>query len=186
MNDEYNSLETGSLKTINPYIIEVMIEIPKGSKVKYEFDHKTNKLICDRFLHTPMDYFFNYGDIPNTLSEDNDPMDVVVLCDAIIYPTTYINCKVLGVLYTEDESGIDPKIIVVPEDNIDPYSHKYNDIYDIDNHIKQKLLLFYENYKKLKPKKWVKVNGWGEKKEAIKLIEDSYLRYHNKDIKSKL
>lgn len=170
---------------VNKDHIEVMIEIPKGSKIKYEYDHENNKLICDRFLYTPVDYFFNYGYIPHTLSEDGDPTDVIVLCEPSIYPTAHIKCKPIGVLYTEDEDGIDPKIISVPINKVDPNSSKYNDIDDLEEHTKKKLRFFYENYKNLNPNKWIKVNGWGNREETLNIINESYRR-HKEEIKSKL
>lgn len=153
--------------------VEVVIEVTKGSNIKYEYDHKNNKLICDRILHTPMNYFFNYGYIENTLSPDGDPIDVVVLCKEKLMPTCYINCKILGVLYTEDEKGLDPKIITVPSDKIDPESKNINNISDISKDTLNKLKFFFQNYKKLEPNKWVNVTGWGDNKEACELIKKS-------------
>lgn len=155
--------------------IEVMIEIQKGSNIKYEYDHKEKKLVCDRFLHTPMNYFFNYGYIPKTLSCDDDEIDVIVLCQEGILPTCHIKCKVLGLLETTDECGSDPKIIAVPSDSVDPCSKKYNNLKDIDSHVLDKIKTFFESYKKLEPNKWVKVGEFRDKNIARKIIEDGFV-----------
>ena len=100
--------------------VDVIIEISKGGHIKYEYDKDRNMLICDRILHTPMKYPFNYGFVPNTLSEDGDPLDVVVLMDDELVPGCLIKCKVLGYLDTKDDAGNDPKIIVCPVKKVDP------------------------------------------------------------------
>ena len=100
--------------------VDVVIEIAKGGHIKYEYDKERNMLICDRILHTPMKYPFNYGFIPNTLSEDGDPLDVVVLMDDELIPGCIIRCKILGCLDTKDDAGNDPKMIVCPIEKVDP------------------------------------------------------------------
>src|SRR6185312_14899665 len=100
--------------------VEVKIEISKGHTVKYEFDHVSGKLICDRFLHVPFAYKFNYGFITNTLGGDGDPLDAIVLCDQSLHPTCYIQCKIIACLITKDEKGRDDKIILVPSEKVDP------------------------------------------------------------------
>jgi inorganic pyrophosphatase len=100
--------------------VDVVIEISKGGHIKYEYDKEKRILICDRILHTPLKYPFNYGFIPNTLSEDGDPLDVVVLMDDELVPGSMIKCKILGYLDTKDDAGNDPKIIVCPIDKVDP------------------------------------------------------------------
>lgn len=100
--------------------VDVIIEISKGGHIKYEYDKQRNMLVCDRILHTPMKYPFNYGFIPNTLSEDGDPLDVVVLMDDELVPGCLIKCKVLGYLDTRDDAGNDPKMIVCPVEKVDP------------------------------------------------------------------
>ena len=164
--------------------IESIVEIQKGSNIKYEYDHKEEKLICDRFLHTPVNYFFNYGYIPKTLGGDNDEIDIIVLCDEAILPTCYIKCKILGVLETEDEHGKDPKIIAVPSDKIDPLSLKYKDISDIDKNTLDKLIIFFETYKTLEPDKWVKVGKIKDKYEAKRIIQKGYHDYQKKMVNS--
>ena len=145
-----------------------------NSNVKYEYDHVNDKLIVDRILHTPVNYFFNYGYIPNTLSGDGDPLDAIVLSKEKFYPTSYILCKIIGILHTEDEKGIDDKLILVPADSIDSESRGIDNIYDIHDSIKDKLIHFFENYKILEKNKWVKVNkNLGDKDDAYKVYIES-------------
>lgn len=157
-------------------IVEATIEISKGSNIKYEYDHKTNKLICDRVLHTPITYFFNYGFIENTISEDGDEVDIIVLCEEKIMPTSYVKCKVIGVLKTIDEEGNDPKIIAVPSDKVDPDSKRINNLTDISQEKLDKIVFFYDNYKKLEKDKWVKIIGLGDREEACEIIKKSVVR----------
>ena len=115
-------------------VIDVFIEISKNSSVKYEYDDKLKSLICDRILYTPFKYEFNYGFIPNTLSDDEDTLDAIVLMDEALVPGCYIKCKIIGCLETIDEKGNDPKLILVPIDKVDPNSVNINDINDIKEH----------------------------------------------------
>jgi Inorganic pyrophosphatase len=153
---------------------DVVIEISKGSNIKYEYDHKTNTLICDRILHTPLTYSFNYGFIKDTWSTDNDPIDVVVLSTENLMPTCHIKCRAIGVLYTEDESGIDPKIIAVPIAKVDPYYDNVKSFSDINISTFNNIKFFFEHYKKTEKNKWVIVSGTGGKDEADKIIADGY------------
>ena len=113
--------------------VNVIIEISKGGHIKYEYDKARNMLVCDSILHTPMKYPFNYGFIPNTLSEDNDPLDVVVLMDDEIIPGSMIKCKILGYLDTRDDAGNDPKIIVCPIGKVDPMWNHIDDLISINS-----------------------------------------------------
>ena len=160
--------------------IEVHIEISKNSRIKYEFDHENNKLICDRFLHTSFSYPFNYGYIPHTLSEDGDPLDAVVLCGMELVPNCYINCKIIGVLVTEDEKGRDDKLILVPSNNIDPKSKLINNIDDLDYLVKEQINHFFKHYKDLEPNKWIKINGYLGVEDAIKIFNTSKMTYLSK------
>jgi inorganic pyrophosphatase len=110
----YKTCSTPTLKTDNDYNIEVCIEISKNSSVKYEYDKVRNALVCDRVLHTPFKYIFNYGFIPNTLSEDGDPIDAIVVMEDELVPGSYIKCRLIGVLETSDDKGVDPKLIMTP------------------------------------------------------------------------
>lgn len=135
--------------------IDVIIEISKGSHIKYEYDKEKNILVCDRILHTPMKYPFNYGFIPNTLSEDGDPLDVVVLMDDELRPGCRIICKILGYLDTKDDEGDDPKIIACPVEKVDPVWKNINNIFDknISKHTLEKIKYFFQHYKDLENKK---------------------------------
>ena len=155
------------------YQVDVQIEIPKGSRVKYEYNHKTHQLIVDRFVRTPVDYFFNYGYVPNTLSGDGDPLDAVILCQEVLCPRAFISCKILGVLDTEDEKGRDEKLILVPSDHISYNTHHIKNIGDIEQSTLDRVRFFFENYKTLEPNKWVNVIGFGDREAAMKVYQES-------------
>ena len=138
-------------------VVKVQIEIPQGQNVKYEIDHETNELVCDRFLHGPFAYPFNYGYITHTLGGDGDPLDAVVICDRSLLPTCTIRCKIIGALITNDEKGKDEKIILVPNDNIDPYNKKINNITDLDDHTLDEIKYFFTHYKDLEQGKFINV-----------------------------
>ena len=149
-----------------PSEINVFIEIPKDSNIKYELDKDSGIIIVDRFLHTAMVYPFNYGFIQNTLAEDGDPTDVIVLSEYAVAPGVVIPATVIGMLEMEDEAGIDTKILAVPSLKIDPFFGSYKDITDVPDAIKNKLKHFFENYKTLEPGKWVKIKDWKDKASA--------------------
>lgn len=153
-----------------PKEIYVLVEIPNGTSIKYELDKKLGVLFVDRFLHTPMVYPFNYGFIPQTLADDGDPLDALVLCDSSVMPGTVIRAKPIGMLLMEDEAGKDEKIIAVPVKKIDPIDGRYSDIKEIPEALKNKIKHFFEYYKNLEPGKWVKVRGWASRQQAEKLI----------------
>ena len=115
--------------------VDVIIEIAKGGHIKYEYDKERNMLVCDRILHTPMKYPFNYGFIPNTLSEDGDPVDVVVLMDDELVPGCLIKCKIIGYLETKDDAGNDPKLIVCPVGKVDPMWKNVDNLFDISEEV---------------------------------------------------
>ena len=141
-------------------VVKVQIEIPQGQNVKYEIDHDTNELVCDRFLHGPFAYPFNYGYITHTLGGDGDPLDAVVICDRSLLPTCTIKCKIIGALITNDEKGKDEKIILVPNDNIDPYNKKINNITDLDDHTLDEIKYFFTHYKDLEQGKFINVEDF--------------------------
>lgn len=153
-----------------PNKVNVFIEIPKDGNIKYELDKESGVIFVDRFLHTAMTYPFNYGFIPNTLSEDGDPVDVLVLGDQEVLPGTVIPSKIIGMLEMTDEAGIDTKILAVPTEKIDPNSSEINDISDVSNSVKNKIKHFFENYKSLEPGKWVKIKEWKNKEAAVTAI----------------
>ena len=159
-------------------IVEVFIEVTKESNIKYEHDHETGKLICDRVLHTTCVYPYNYGYIEKTLAGDGDPLDIMVVTGYKLIPGCYIECKILGVLFTRDEKGMDEKLIAVPIEKIDPYMRGINTLGDLKQIQRDKIKFFFEHYKKLEPGKWVEVTGWGDKDQALTILKnskDSYL-----------
>ena len=163
----------------NEFCVDVFIEIAKNSHIKYEYDKERKALMCDRILHTPLKYQFNYGFIPNTLSQDGDPIDVVVVMEDEIFPGCYINCKLIGLLETKDDAGIDPKLIMYPSKKVDPSYSSYRNIYDINSSTKDKIRYFFSHYKDLENKK-VEIGLFKNKYEAIKVYEESVKRFNSK------
>ena len=125
-----------------PEEVNVVIEIPKGSNIKYELDKDSGMIFVDRFLHTAMYYPFNYGFIPHTLTKDGDPIDVMVLSERAVGPGVVLPARVIGVLEMEDEAGEDPKIIAVPLEKIDPFFGVWKSIDDIPSALKAKIVHF--------------------------------------------
>ncbi len=160
-----------------PEIVNVVIEIPLGSYVKYELDRETGILFVDRILYTAMHYPFNYGFIPGTLEEDGDPVDVLVVGYEPLLPGSVVEAKPIGVLMTEDEEGPDAKIVAVPKEKIDPRFKGVESIDDLPIVIKDKIKHFFEHYKELEPGKWVKVIGWMGREDALKRISDAIERF---------
>lgn len=152
-------------------MINIIIEVSLGSKLKYEYCHKTNMLVLDRVLHNTNTFPYNYGFIPNTLSPDGDPLDAIVICNYSLLPGSSINCKVIGGIETSDEKGIDDKIILVPIDKIDPSSKKINNIKDIDEKILDDIKYFLNHYKDNENGKYIIVKETYNKTEAIKRIK---------------
>lgn len=155
-----------------PEDINVIIEIPEGCLVKYEFDKKAGVIFVDRFVRTTMGYPANYGFVPNTMSGDGDPVDVIVLCSQPLHPGVMVNVKPIALLEMEDESGIDAKVIAVPSEKSDPFYGIMNDLQDIPEAQKAKIKHFFEHYKELEPGKWVKLKEWRGKKEAMEEIRN--------------
>jgi len=154
-----------------PNDINVVIEIPQGSQVKYEVDKDSGAIFVDRFLFTPMAYPAAYGFIPGTLAADGDPADALVLAPAAVVPGAVIRARPIGMLKMEDESGQDEKIICVPHDKIHPQFTDVKSIDDLPEITRKAIEHFFERYKDLEPNKWVKVTGWAGKEEAGKVIK---------------
>jgi inorganic pyrophosphatase len=155
---------------------DVYIEISKDTHIKYEYNKVKKILECDRILSTPVNYIFNYGFIPNTLSEDDDPIDVVVLMDDALIPGCLIKCKFLGCLETKDSAGGDPKLIMCPCKKVDPSYSELNDLTDIKKTTLQKIKYFFQRYKDLE-NKTVEIGNFLDKTEAIKIYHESVNRY---------
>ena len=154
-----------------PEDVNVIVEVPIGGEpIKYEMNKEAGTLFVDRFLHTPMRYPGNYGFVPHTLSDDGDPIDVLVANTRPIVPGAVINVRPVGVLKMEDEAGGDEKIIAVPAPRLTKrYLHITN--YDqLPAITLEQIRHFFEHYKDLEPGKWVKVIGWGDVAEAQAMI----------------
>lgn len=153
-----------------PEEVNVYVEIPQGVSVKYELDKESGVIFVDRFLYTAMQYPFNYGFVPGTLAQDEDPVDVLVLSSRPVVPGVVIASRPIGMLEMEDEAGIDNKVIAVPLPKVDPKFKDYNDVSDIPAKTKDEIKYFFENYKKSEPGKWVKVRNWKGKEAAVEEI----------------
>ncbi len=161
-----------------PDDINVIIEVPAHAEpVKYEVDKNTGLLEVDRFMPTAMHYPCNYGFVPNTLSGDGDPVDVLVIAPLPIQPGAFLRCRALGVLEMTDESGEDAKVIAVPIKKICMHMDNIDSIDDIARITLDAIVHFFEHYKDLEPKKWVKVKGFADVAAAAKEINDSIARY---------
>jgi len=161
----------------NPGKINVIIEVPLNSSVKYEVDKDSGIVEVDRMMYSAMSYPANYGFVPNTLSDDGDPADVLVITDAILAPGCLIKSKLIGVLIMEDESGVDEKLIAVPVAKLDPMMAEVNTLDDLPEHQLKKIKNFFETYKMLEPNKWVKVKDFQGPAEAEKILEDAIKNY---------
>mgnify|MGYP001173349425 CR=1 FL=1 len=160
-----------------PHEINVAIEIPAGSApVKYEIDKDSGALLVDRFIHTPMHYPVNYGFVPHTMSDDGDPIDACVLTPQPIIHGCVIATRPIGVLMMEDEKGGDEKIVAVPHKKIDAQYDGITSYTDLPQNLVDQIGHFFERYKDLEPGKWVKVTGWGDEKQAAKMIEEGMAR----------
>lgn len=150
-----------------PEAINVIIEIPAHSDpVKYEVDKDSGALFVDRFMSAAMFYPCAYGYIPNTLSEDGDPLDVLVHTPFRVISGCVIRCRPIGVLKMEDEAGIDSKLLAVPDTKIAPAYKRIQDVEDMPRGLLDQIEHFFEHYKDLEKDKWVKVTGWGNAEEA--------------------
>jgi len=153
---------------------EVVVEIPKGSKNKYEVDHETGQVWLDRTLFTPMGYPTDYGYIENTLGEDGDPLDALVLLDVPLFPGCHLKVRAVGAFIMSDEAGRDVKVLCVPEK--DPRWSHIQDIGDVLVNVKDEITHFFSHYKDLEPGKSVTVEGWRDKDAAEKELADSRAR----------
>lgn len=157
--------------------INVVIEIPQGgAPVKYEIDKDSSALFVDRFLGTAMYYPANYGFVPNTLGDDGDPVDVLVITPGPLVPGSVIRARPIGALKMTDEKGGDEKILAVPHDKLTPFYADVKETSDLPAILLAQIEHFFTRYKDLEPGKWVKVDGWATAEEAQKLIEEGLAR----------
>src|ERR687890_2142213 len=146
-----------------PEDVNVIIEVPVGGEpIKYEMDKESGTLFVDRFLHTPMRYPGNYGFVPHTLSDDGDPIDVLCASTRALVPGCVINCRPIGVLRMEDESGGDEKIVAVPSSKLTLRYESVQSYRDMPQITTDQIEHFFAHYKDLEPGKWVKIVGWGD------------------------
>lgn len=171
----YNTIPAG--KDL-PNDIYVAIEIPaNAAPIKYEIDKEMDALVVDRFMATPMFYPANYGYINNTLADDGDPLDVLVITPYPVAPGSVVRARPVGVLKMSDEAGGDEKLLAVPHEKL---SQQYNDIQDIDDVpqlLKDQIVHFFEHYKDLEKGKWVKIEGWDNADAARAAIVKSAAAY---------
>lgn len=171
----YNKVPAG--KSL-PEDINAIIEIPAHhAPVKYEIDEELDALVVDRFMATPMFYPANYGFIPKTLGEDGDPLDILVITPHPVEPGSIIRCRAVGVLNMADESGSDAKLIAVPHTSLTSIYNDIQDVQDVPQLLRRQITHFFENYKDLEEGKWVKVEDWGNKEAAHKLIVQAEAAY---------
>lgn len=160
-----------------PCDVNVVIEIPQNSNIKYEVDSDSGILFVDRKLHTSMVYPFNYGFVPTTREEDGDPIDILVMSNDAFSPLSVVKAKPIGVLIMEDEEGQDSKIIAVPNEKIDYDYSKFSEIDQLDVRVLDKIKHFFEHYKELEKGKYVKVTGWKDSKTAEQVILNGMDRF---------
>jgi inorganic pyrophosphatase len=154
-----------------PQDVNVIVEVPIGGEpIKYEWNKAAGALVVDRFLHTAMRYPGNYGFVPHTLSDDGDPIDVLVANTRPIFPGALINVRPIGVLKMEDDGGGDEKIIAVPTPKLTMRYAEVKNYTDMPSITLQQIQHFFEHYKDLEAGKWVKLIGWGDADEARRLI----------------
>lgn len=154
--------------------VDVTIEIPKGSRNKYEVDHETGRIHLDRYLFTSMAYPLDYGFIDHTLGEDGDPLDALVILPEAVVPGVVVPARVIGVFKMTDEAGGDDKLLCVIDD---PRWENYQDITDVSESLKNEIEHFFVHYKDLEPNKEVTGSGWGDKSEAEKILQEAIERH---------
>ena len=151
--------------------VEVTIEIPKGSRNKYEVDHESGKVYLDRYLFTPMAYPADYGFIDHTLGEDGDPLDALVILPEPVFPGVVVEARIVGVFKMTDEAGGDDKVLCVPAG--DPRQEHLRDIHHLDEYHRMEIQHFFEVYKALEPDKKVEGHSWVGRAEAEKEVQNS-------------
>ena len=170
---DLNKIEVGS----NPDKLNVVIEIPYGSNIKYEIDKESGAVVVDRVMYGAMFYPANYGFVPNTLADDGDPVDVLVLNPYPLQAGSMIAVRLIGVLIMEDESGMDEKLLSVPVSKIDPSFDKIQSYVDLPRITLDRIKNFFETYKTLEPNKWVKVKEFQDLQSAKRILDKAISNY---------
>lgn len=160
-----------------PNEVNVVIEIPAMAQpVKYEIDKDSGALMVDRFMSVAMYYPCNYGFVPHTLSEDGDPVDVLVITPVALVPGAVVAARPVGVLKMTDEAGPDAKILAVPLTKLDPRYERINSPEDVHRELIDQITHFFTHYKEMERNKWVRVEGWAGAEAAKEEIRASYER----------
>jgi inorganic pyrophosphatase len=154
--------------------IEVVVEVPKGSRNKYEIDHETGAIWLDRELFTATRYPADYGFIPHTLAEDGDPLDCLVVLNEPTFPGCHLHVRPIGVFAMADEHGRDAKVLAVLDDDV---RNPWLDIGDVPEYLKLEIHHFFDIYKQLEPGKYTETLGWDDRGAAEREIEESRARY---------
>lgn len=159
--------------------VNAVIEIPYGSNVKYEIDKDTGAIVVDRVMYSAVYYPANYGFVPNTLADDGDPVDILVLNQYPLQAGSVIRVRLIGVLIMEDENGMDEKILALPLDKIDPNYSNIQNIDDVAESTLARIKNFFETYKMLEHDKWVKIKKYEDKNKAYEILEASMKKYQD-------
>ena len=175
-----NIWHDASPKSISKDKFTAVVEIPKGSKIKYELDKTTGVLKMDRILYTSTHYPANYGFIPRTFAEDGDPLDVLILCSETLVPLSIVDCYPIGMITMEDSGAADEKIICIPFN--DPTYNVYKEISELPAHIFDEMKHFFSVYKALEHKDTVinDIRGVDESKETIESCIERYIECYCK------
>ena len=153
--------------------LDVVVEVPQGSRNKYEMDHDTGQIRLDRRLFTATRYPADYGFIPATLAEDGDPLDALVMLDEPTFPGCRIRCRPIGMFEMRDEAGPDLKILTVPTWDV---NNPWREIDDVPEHLRREIVHFFEIYKDLEPGKSTEVGGWRGRADAERVVEEARAR----------
>jgi inorganic pyrophosphatase len=155
--------------------VDIIVEVPQGSRNKYEYDPAIDAIRLDRMLFTSTRYPHDYGFIPGTLAEDSDPLDAMVILDEPTFPGCLISVRPIGVFWMTDEKGPDAKILTVPAS--DPRYAGFQDLNDVPGHVTAEIGHFFDVYKELERDKGTDVRGWQDRAAAEKIIEESFARF---------
>lgn len=166
----------------SPKIVNAIIEIPKNTSNKYEYDEKMDIIKLDRVIHSPMFYPVDYGFIPDTRSKDGDHLDVMVVTNSPVFTGCLLEVRPVGVLIMTDEAGDDEKILAVPLKN--PNYNEFQKLSDVPEHLLKELVHFFTEYKRLENGKDVNVKGWLGRKEAYEIIRES-AKLYQEELKQK-
>ncbi len=162
-----------------PKDMNIVIEIPRRSRNKYEYHHEKGYFKLDRVIYSPVHYPGDYGFIPQTLSDDGDPLDTIVLTEEATFPGCIIEARAIGVLRMEDETGIDDKILAAPAK--DPRKAEYTDIEDVNEHKRTEIYHFFSVYKELEKHKWVEIKDWLGAEKAEEIIQKAIEKYNKEE-----